>query len=119
MLINELLSKTPGVAVSEHVLAKSSMSRQLTGGAEEKKGTATPQIPGSGDGVNAVAADGDIGPPPDSAVISEHKRLLGELVGSVDMLREKFDDHENRMLFVEHKNGENERILKQTEGTLQ
>ena len=87
------------------------MSRSMPGDAEEKKGTATPQ-PGTGDILNAEAADGDIGPPPDSAVISEHKRILNELLGQVDILREKFDDHENRMLFFEHKNGENERIMK-------
>ena len=61
--------------------------------------------------MNADAADGDIGPP-DSAVISEQKRLVSELVGQVDMIKDKLEDHENRMLFFEHKNGENERIAK-------
>ena len=108
MLINELLKGTPGVTVSEHGLPNSRMSRSMPG--DDK--SAQP-----GGEVNADAADGDIGAP-DSAVMSEHKRILSELVGQVDMIKDKFEDHENRMLFFEHKNGENERIAKQTENTL-
>ena len=76
MLINELLAKAGGV-VSEHGLG-SRMSRSMPG--DEIKGSATPQP--DGEGLNE-AADGDIAPP-DSAVISEHKRMLSELVGQVD-----------------------------------
>ena len=71
MLINEILSKTPG-AVSEHGLPMSSMSRNMP---DERKGSAA-----GAENVNADAADGDIGPP-DSAVISEHKRMISDLVG--------------------------------------
>lgn len=51
-------------------------------------------------------------------MMSEQKHLLSELVRQMDVLKEKFEDHENRMLFFEHKNGENDRIMKQTESSL-